>query len=147
MSFFSQWARIVLTTERMLTPAKRLAAQKKYSQGLGSDGKRALIMRLRNHENRQQVWRCFMFIKNCFIKLKGQGKPKKKTKKTKKNIKLLRSRKSEPVWIQLGKFWKCCYFDSGNEMSREFSPTSESLACVSDVYIRAREGSETASEK
>lgn len=49
-----QWARIVLTTERMLTPAKRLAAQKKYSQSLGSDGERALIMRLRNHENRQQ---------------------------------------------------------------------------------------------
>lgn len=53
-----QWARIVLTTERMLTPAQRLAAQKKYSQpysqSLGSDGERALIMRLRNHENRQQ---------------------------------------------------------------------------------------------
>ncbi|XP_078357292.1 uncharacterized protein LOC144642181 [Oculina patagonica] len=49
-----QWARIVLATERMLTPEQRLAAQKKYSQSLGTNGERALIMRLRNHENQQQ---------------------------------------------------------------------------------------------
>lgn len=49
-----QWARIVLATERMLTPKQRLATQKKYSQSLGTTGERALIMRLRNHENRQQ---------------------------------------------------------------------------------------------
>jgi len=49
-----QWARIVLATERMLTPKQRLAAQKLYSQSLGATGERALIMRLRTHENRQQ---------------------------------------------------------------------------------------------
>ncbi|XP_068746067.1 transient receptor potential cation channel subfamily V member 5-like [Montipora capricornis] len=49
-----QWARIVLATERMLTPKKRLAAQKLYSQSLGSNNERALIMRLRHHEDRQQ---------------------------------------------------------------------------------------------
>ncbi|KAJ7333646.1 Transient receptor putative cation channel sub V member 6 [Desmophyllum pertusum] len=49
-----QWARIVLATERMLTPKQRLAAQKVYSQSLGSSGERALIMRLRNHENHEQ---------------------------------------------------------------------------------------------
>lgn len=54
---FLQWARIVLATERMLTPKQRLAAQKLYSQSLGITGERALIMRLRNHENRQQVHR------------------------------------------------------------------------------------------
>lgn len=53
----SQWARIVLATERMLTPEQRLRAQKKYSQSLGTNGERALIMRLRNHENHQQVRR------------------------------------------------------------------------------------------
>ena len=46
----------MLATERMLTPKQRLAAQKKYSKEKdGSSGERALIMRLRNHENRQQV--------------------------------------------------------------------------------------------
>lgn len=49
-----QWARLVLATERMLTPKQRLVAQKKYSQSLSTSGERALIMRLRNHENRQQ---------------------------------------------------------------------------------------------
>ena len=53
--FSPQWARIVLATERMLTPKQRLAAQKLYSQSLGATGERALIMRLRTHENRQQV--------------------------------------------------------------------------------------------
>lgn len=80
--FFSQWARIVLTTERMLTPAQRLAAQKKYSQpysqSLGSDGERALIMRLRNHENRQQVWSVFYIHQKLFIVLKDQRKSVKK---------------------------------------------------------------------
>lgn len=76
--FFSQWARIVLTTERMLTPAQRLAAQKKYSQSLGSDGERALIMRLRNHENRQQVWSVFYIHQELFIVLKDQRKSVKK---------------------------------------------------------------------
>lgn len=85
--FFSQWARIVLTTERMLTPAQRLAAQKKYSQSLGSDGERALIMRLRNHENRQQVWSVFYIHQKLFIVLKDQRKTEKKN-----SIKVLKFR-------------------------------------------------------
>lgn len=50
-----QWARIVLAVERMLTPKQRLAAQELYSQSVGSSGERALIMRLRKHEDHQQT--------------------------------------------------------------------------------------------
>lgn len=50
-----QWARIVLAVERMLTPKQRLAAQKLYSQSVGTNEERALIMRLRKHEDHQQT--------------------------------------------------------------------------------------------
>ncbi|XP_029197180.2 transient receptor potential cation channel subfamily V member 6-like isoform X2 [Acropora millepora] len=49
-----QWARIVLATERMLTPKKRLAVQELYSKSLDSSGDRALIMRLRHDKDREQ---------------------------------------------------------------------------------------------
>lgn len=39
----------------MLTPKQRLAAQKLYSQSVGTNEERALIMRLRKHEDHQQV--------------------------------------------------------------------------------------------
>ncbi|XP_048584484.1 transient receptor potential cation channel subfamily V member 6 [Nematostella vectensis] len=47
-----QWAQIVLDIERMLTPGKRLRLLHKYSEPVG--GQRALIMRLRQHNNREQ---------------------------------------------------------------------------------------------
>lgn len=50
-----QWARIVLAVERMLTPKQRLAAQELYSRSVGSSGERALIMRLRKHDDHQQT--------------------------------------------------------------------------------------------
>lgn len=49
-----QWARIVLATERMLTPKKRLAVQELYSKSLDSSGDKALIMRLRHDKDREQ---------------------------------------------------------------------------------------------
>ncbi|KAK2572384.1 Transient receptor potential cation channel subfamily V member 6 [Acropora cervicornis] len=49
------WARIVLATERMLTPKKRLAVQELYSKSLDSSGDKALIMRLRHDKDREQV--------------------------------------------------------------------------------------------
>lgn len=55
LSCISQWARIVLATERMLTPKKRLAVQELYSKSLDSSGDRALIMRLRHDKDREQV--------------------------------------------------------------------------------------------
>jgi len=42
-----QWARIVLTIERMFSPKQKLKLKQSYSEPFGSNGESALIMKLR----------------------------------------------------------------------------------------------------